>query len=379
MNRRGVRYIYLLIGVMLWAFWLSACGKGDEPNAAMGENDAPVVETATIEAADLPIRIRYVGSTHPRAFVIIEARVPGLITSYSGELGERVAKDSVLARIDDVDYVLAVKESAANLELAQAQYDSIRKTHERIKELLPKQAVPQERADTVKGQMLAAQAQVTRMESVLEIAKERLNKTRIVSPMDGWVGKRFVEVGANVDPGEPLFRIVDLSVIKVVIFVTENDYGYLKTGQPVEFVVDAYPDRRFSGTIERLGVEADERTNTFEVEIRVPNPDGLLKAGMSAQVETVREILPNAVFVPQSAVLYREGGPKAFILDESGVAHERAIALGEGSGDRIRVLSGLNDKETLVTKGQHYINEGSKPRLQSQKRPAPDNSRSPNS
>jgi len=373
MNRRRVRYIHSLIWVVC-VFFLSGCGKGGEPNASTGEDNTPVVETITVEAADLPIRVRYVGTTHPKASVVLEARVPGLVKSYSVELGERVTKDSVLARIDDVDYVLAVREAAANLELAQAEYDSIRKTHARIKELLPKQAVPQERADTVKGRMLAAQAQVARMESVLEIAKERLNKTRIVSPMDGWVAKRFVEIGANVDPGKPLFRIVDLSVIKVVIFVTESDYGYLKPGQTVDIVVDAYARRHYFGTIERLGVEADARTNTFEIEIRVPNPDGLLKAGMSAEVELEREMLTDAIFVPQSAILYREGGPRVFILDERGIAHERAITLGVGSGDRIRVLSGLNHRDTLVVKGQHYINEGSKPRLQSQNQLSPSNS-----
>ncbi|MBI4773437.1 MAG: efflux RND transporter periplasmic adaptor subunit [Deltaproteobacteria bacterium] len=373
MNCRRVPYIYPLVWIVC-AFLLSGCGNGGEPNASTGEDHAPVVETITIEAADLPIRVRYVGSTRPEASVVLEARVPGLIKSYFAELGERVAKDSVLARIEDVDYVLAVREAAANLELAQAQFDSIRKTHGRIKELLPKQVVPQERADTVEGEMLAAQAQVARMESVLEIAKERLSESRIISPMDGWVAERFVEIGANVDPGEPLFRIVDLSLIKVVIFVTEIDYGYLKPGQTADIAADAYPDRRFSGAIQRLGVEADERTNTFKVEIRVPNPEGVLKAGMSAEVKLVRKIVPGAVFVPQSAILYREGGPRVFILDEHGIAHERAITLGEASGDQIRVLSGLNDKETLVVKGQHYIREGSKPRLQLQKQPSPNNS-----
>jgi len=146
--------------------------------------------------------------------------------------------------------------------------------------------------------------------------------------------------------------------------VTEKDYGYLQKGQKVDLTVDAYSKRRFYGHIHRLAVEADAKTNTFEVEIQVANPEGLLKAGMSAHVVLVREILQNAIFIPQSAVLYREKGPCVFILDdETGVAREQEVTLGAASGDQIQVLSGLHNSSTLVVKGQHYIKNGSKPKV----------------
>ncbi len=357
------RILITLLGVWSLTALLCAC-NGESTGQAQPAEERPVVRTMILKPEDVFIPVRYVGATEPSSTVTVEARIRGLVQRLLKDMGDRVSEGELIASIDDTDYRLAAAEAKSALKLARVRRDTALRSHERMKELLPRQAVAQQRADDVEGEALAAQAEVERVRVLLDSAEEQLAKTRVQSPLKGLVSRRFVEVGDNVEPGEPLFRLVSLSPIEIRIFVNERDYTALTAGGTVDVRVDAFPEEDLQGVVHRLAVEADPKTNTFEVEIRLPNTDGRLKAGMSAEVSFVRREMKDALLVPQNAVLYRKGKTLVFVLDPEDVAREREVVLGSPYEDWIRIVSGLRSDERLIIEGQHYLKDGSRPRLQ---------------
>jgi RND family efflux transporter MFP subunit len=112
--------------------------------------------------------------------------------------------------------------------------------------------------------------------------------------------------------------------------------------------------------VDKIGIKADSRTNTFEIEILVDNPDFRLKAGLTARVTIQTEVIPNAVMIPQNSVIFRESGKEVFVVDENNLAVARNVTLGRVDGSDVRILDGLNTGDKLVVAGGPYLKPGDK-------------------
>ena len=144
------------------------------------------------------------------------------------------------------------------------------------------------------------------------------------------------------------------------IHLTESDYISVDQDDPVLVTLEAFPEKEYTGKIDRIGVKADERTNTFDVEILIENADLMLKAGLTGRVRITADIIPNAVLIPQSAVLYREKTREVFIVDTNNRAQSRVIKLGRTEGSQIQVLEGLTPGDRLIVTGGQYLEPGDK-------------------
>jgi len=323
--------------------------------------DKPVtIKVLEIEARDLPVVVEAVGRITPNREVTLAAEVSGKVASYRAEVGHRVKSGQVLVEFDPVDFRLALNEAEANLAATQARLHAAAQAFDRSKTLLPRQVISPDSFDKVEAEYKAARADLSRAQAGVDLAGERLAKTRVTAPFPGLVAARMVEIGQMAAPGQPLMTIVDLDPVRVKVYLAERDYVDLERQDPVSVTVEAFPGREFPARIDVICIQADPRTNTFCLEVLVDNPDLLLKAGLTARVRTITRVIPQAVLAPQSAVLYRGDKTEIFVVGPGRTAERREVKLGRTQGSLVQITENLNSGDRLVIAGQQYLKPGDK-------------------
>ncbi len=347
--------VMMVLSVLLGSI-LCACQPPDEKPAAKAKPRA--VRVQTIVSRDLPVTVNAVGRLAPDREVMVSAEVPGIIISYKTDVGSRVATGDTLAALDDADYRLALKEAEANLRTARIRLPVEKNAFARAQRLLPEKAITPELYDKAEAAYAAAEASVARLESLVGMARRRLQKTTITAPFSGHVTQRFVEAGQLIAAGNPVMTIADMRAMRVNIYINEMDYVHLEKSDPVSITVEAYADAIYRGRVDTIGIQADARTNTFEVEILVDNPNNRLKAGLTARVHIRTRTIPNAIMVPQHSILFREDRREVFVIDKDNLAAVRSVKLGRVDGSQVRITEGLEPGETLVISGGQYLKPG---------------------
>jgi len=264
----------------------------------------------------------------------------------------------VLVSLDPTDYELSLSEAMASLTAAKARLDVTAKSYQRIKSLLPRDVITPDAYEKSEAEYKAAKATVAQVEAVVNIARERLKKTKIHAPFSGLVSSRLIEFGQSIAPGQPLMVISDLDTMRVKVHISEKAYVSLNLEDPVSLTIDAYPGKELEARIDRIGIKADQMTSTFGVEVLVDNRDLLLKTGLTARVSLISSVLRNTIMIPQSAVLYKENRREVFIVDPDNGAVRREVKLGLADGALIQVIEGLKPGDKLVISGEQYLKPG---------------------
>jgi RND family efflux transporter MFP subunit len=337
---------------------VTGCTPSGEPKA-VADKPRPV-RTETIQRRDLPITVHAVGRLVPDREVVVSAQVTGIVTQLNADVGTKVATDDTLVRLDPLDYTLALNEAEANLRSAQARLSAAENSYQRAQQLLPEKAISVQLFDTAEAEFRTARAQVSQVAAAVDIARQRLGKTVIRSPFDGHVTRRMVELGQNVAVGDPVMDIADMKTMRVRIYINEQDYVRLDKQDPVTVTVEAYPEAPVAGRVDKIGIKADPRTNTFEVELLLENPAFRFKAGLTARVSIQTDVIADAVLIPQGSVLFREDHQEVFVVEEGGLAAVRQVRLGRVDGSVVRILQGLQPGDTLVVAGAQYLKSGDK-------------------
>jgi len=202
-----------------------------------------------------------------------------------------------------------------------------------------------------------------------DITGVKFELAEVTSPVDGIVGKVYLDKGAGVSPpspspqmGTPIFRIVNMDKVKVVINVIEKELPKIKVNQTAEIKVEAYPDKIFSGKVNLVSPVVDPQTRTAQAEITLSNPRHLLKPGMFAQVKIVEKTKKEAVLV-SSYVILEKGDEKTVFVVEKGKAFSKLVKIGDFGSDLVEIMDGLTPGETLVVSGQHKLSPGDSVRI----------------
>jgi RND family efflux transporter MFP subunit len=310
------------------------------------------------------------------------------------DIADTVQRNQVVAELDNAEYVQAVAQAQADLEVARAtlsEAESILEiAHREFKrtESLFKRGIASDsdfdasRQDLLakQAQLKVAAAQVTKAESSLETANIRLGYTMVTA---GWTGgqenrvvaERYVDEGQTVAANAPLLMIVELNPIVGVVFVTEKDYAQLKPGQSVSLTTDAYPAEKFSGRIDRIAPVFRKSTRQSRIEMIIDNPQDRLKPGMFIRVTVVLAQVEKATIVPELALTIRDDKSGVFIVSEDGKSvNWREVRVGIREGYRVQVTGeGLFGR--VVTLGQQLVNDGSQisiPAVQNKNSAGPD-------
>jgi multidrug efflux pump subunit AcrA (membrane-fusion protein) len=207
----------------------------------------------------------------------------------------------------------------------------------------------------------SAQASVEAERTQVEIAKQEVADTIVRAPFSGFVTTRDVAVGEFVSSADVIAVIIRSNPIKIQMQVAEADVPSILVGRGVSIQVDAYRDRRFSGSVSAINPSVDQTSRSFIVEARIENGDNALRAGMFATARINKEGGSVGVFVPKSAVYNHipTGSFRAFVIVD-GVAKLRTVQLGSEEGDMYQILSGLEADEVVATSNLDQLYEGAK-------------------
>jgi len=394
---------------LLFLFFLNSCEKADTKPAV--EEKAYNVQVKAAEKKPLQPFVEAIGTLYPNDEVTVSTEVDGILSDLKAEEGTRVSKGMLLAQIDDTDYLLEVKRAEATVEaadsrlqqlvtgarpqeiqLAKAEIDQSladlekrKADRERAKKLFDGQYISAQDWDAArtayevavathqkakqnlglvtegprKEEIAAARAQLDQSKAALSLARQKLGKTKVFSPLAGVVRLKRVSKGEFVKNGNPLYTIIQSNPLKLRFTLSEKDVGKVKPLQEVSLRVDAFPEKEFKGKVTVIFPSLEEKTRTLMVEAMVPNPEESLKAGLFTKVILYTGPAKEAVVIPITALLYEEAKIKVFVED-GGRAREKPVAVGGKYGELMEIAEGLKEGEKVVVAGQQNLSEGVK-------------------
>lgn len=300
------------------------------------------VSVAAARQKELTSALSLVGTVTPNREVAVASETSGRVVAASLPQGEYKGQGSVLVAVDDELRRIGVQ--MAEVTLAKA-----RKDLERFEMAQTENALPDQQLDM-------ARFQVKQAESALATARRQLRDTRIVAPFGGVIVNKMVEVGAMVQPGMVVANMVDVSVLKVRINVSEKDVFNLRVGDRVEVSSDVHPGVSYNGTISTIGAKGDE-AHTYPIEVVVANNASKpLRAGMFARVRFVSIPKRTSTVIPRTAIVGSVKDPKVYVV-RNGVAYGRQILVGEDVGTDIEVVGGLMPADEIVISGQNNLRD----------------------
>jgi multidrug efflux pump subunit AcrA (membrane-fusion protein) len=251
--------------------------------------------------------------------------------------------------------------SASEYDLAESTYLAAKAQFERVTQSLRVAELGARQED-----IAAAEAEVQRLEARVKRLREDVQKTTLRSPVSGVITQRYTEVGQWLERGGKVVDVIDLRAVLVRVPVHEKDISRLRAGDEATIVLDALPDRPFTGRVKHIIPQADPASRTFPVKIEVPNsPDSAIKAGMFARVRLRAGTAQAGVFVPKDAVVRQPTGLVVFVVQEekarlvpikTGRSHDGLIEVIDGSvkpGDTVVVTGNetLRDQAAVMVKG----------------------------
>lgn len=372
MRRRSVLLIAALALGSLVAFRLYQ--EMDETSAENEPRRGPrgqLVEAVLPEVSTITERVSLVGSLRAKQRVEVTPKLSGRVVEIRVDRGDRVRVGQIIARLEDDELRQQVRRAEASLLVArasvaqrEAELRNIQAELRRYRNLERDGIVSSQQLEQIETSVEVAEAQVnlssagvSQAEAELEELRIRLSQTEVLSPLTGSVAERYVDPGAMVSSTTPIVLILDLSRLVTVVNVPERAINKIQAGNTARVFVDAVPGEPFSGRVTRISPLLDAQTRTAPVEIELPNPAGQLKAEMFARVDLNLLAEREAMLVPRQALVYRSNQPGVFVV-ESDLAQFRRIETGVTEGDRIEIISGLSENDTIVTRGANLLKNG---------------------
>ncbi|MPZ18696.1 MAG: efflux RND transporter periplasmic adaptor subunit [Luteitalea sp.] len=336
-----------------------------------GERPTPTVELGAVTRGEISANLTVVGNLVGAQTVDVGPKVSGRLEAVDVRIGDSVRRGQRLALVEDRELQEQVRQQESAYEVAQATIrqreadlgvaeSNARRSRSLFeRKILAQQALEdaEAAAQSARAQLDLARAQYSQAGSRLEELRITLANTRVVSPVHGFVGKRYLDPGVQVSPAGPIVSVVDISLVRLVVNLVERDLRRVQPGVPAVVQVDAYPGEAFKGRVARLAPVLDPATRTAQMEVEVPNSDSRLKPGMYARVSLQTAHSQDALVVPRNAVVDQEGRRGVFLVNER-TARFTEIRTGIEEPQRVEVVSGLSEGQQVVTTGAAGLRHG---------------------
>ena len=396
-NGKKKRKRYLYVGGSIFVVILIVLGV---TAATRGGTKIDKSKLATVDRGDLAKSVVATGKVEPITKVEVKSKASGIVKKLYVDYGDRVKKGQVLAELDKEEILAQVRAQQATVEAAEASVVSAQADLERAQvdaqgpdiptlklaydraQKMAKEGVVSEasrddaernyvmavnKRDVARAQLSVLKAKISQAKAQAATARAQLNQLReqydyttIVSPIDGIVLSRDVEIGDAVSSilvlgstATLVMTLGDTSEVYVKGKVDESDIGKVYLGQPARIKVESFKDKTFNGKVTKIspmGVEKDNVT-TFEVRVSINNPGGELKAAMTANAEIILEEHKNVLQIPEGAIIY-DKDKKAFVEIPNPSAKDGkkkvAVNIGISNGAKTEVLGGLKEGEQVV-------------------------------
>jgi HlyD family secretion protein len=301
------------------------------------------------------------------AIVKVGTRATGTLTHLKYQVGDYVKKGELIAKIDDREILANIRNTEAQIEeqkrdldAKQAQYEYSKINYERETRLLEKEYTTKDSVDIAKREMNVTLAQVELAKAKVKEMMERLNAlqvslsyTKIYAPISGFVSTVSTQEGETVVSGLSaaiLITIIDPSKLEMWIYVDETDIGRTKPGMKVEYWVDTYRDKRFSGKIDMIYPQPEIKDNIvyYLAIVKIdPKDTALLRPEMTTHVRIIVEEKKDVLVVPNNAVRFEEGKNVVYIKGKE-KSERREVTPGIRDDQFTEIISGLSEGEGIV-------------------------------
>lgn len=366
-RRRGLSGAFLWLVAALMPLALTACsnvraGASDDP-AATGGRPAVAVSVAPVVTGNLTEAIEVVGALAPKFATDIKSEVSGTVAEVYVTEWVPVRTGTRLARLQTAEAEAIVEAARAVAAQARVAETRARREDERALQLRQYGLITPQAADDARSALEAAEATTAAADAQGRAAEARLAKLFITAPMDGVIALRGVNAGdrvENMGSAGPMFRIVDNRLLELTVSVPSVSLGALRTGQILEFGVDALPGRTFAGRVAFINPVVDDANRSVKVVADVPNGDLALKGGLFARGRIVVSTQANVLQVPRAALTNWDVGKATadvFVVRD-GKAEKRAVRTGQMPGSMVEITAGLAVGERVVTRGAFALKPG---------------------
>jgi RND family efflux transporter MFP subunit len=371
----------------------SVAARADRAETAERARPAREVQVVAAREDRLVRAIAVTGTLAAEEQVTLSMKVTGRLDALLVDLGSRVSKGQVVARLIPTDFSLRVKQADAALQQgrvrlglpphgeddaidvletsvvrqARALLDEQRLIHERIATFVKRGISAKAELDAADAALKVAegryqdaleevrnrQAILEQRRTELELARQALRDSSLTSPLDGMVRERHTTVGQYLAVGSPVVTIVRMHPLRLRLAIPERESLSIRVNQDVAVTVEGDPTK-YPGRIARISPAIDEASRTLMVEAEVPNPDSALRPGAFANAEVITAAQARALLVPASAIVTFAGVDKVLIAQDN-KAVERPVALGRREGDRVEIVSGLAPGEAVIVQPGNLV------------------------
>jgi RND family efflux transporter MFP subunit len=351
---------FLTLALTLLLF--PSCSKKSSGSEDTEEGVANIVAEVTItrvERADIESTLSVSGtiSALPNQDVRVSSMVPGRVARMMVAEGDRIREGQVLAKIDDRPFRDQVQQAQAAVDQAKANLENSGLNLQRNERLLERGIAARKDVEDARTQSSVNKALLSQAEAALSLARLNLARTEVRSPLTGMVVKRLLSVGEQVDgtAAQPVFEVASTSEVELFGNVPALYLDKIRVGQTLRISTDAFPGKVFQSHIVAISPAVDPATNVGLVRIRIANGAGLLRLGMFLTAQVPLETHRNALVAPLGAV-YRDqdGNPEVYCV-EGEKAEAVPVKLGLETKDRVELLSGAQEGETIILGGGYGL------------------------
>jgi multidrug efflux pump subunit AcrA (membrane-fusion protein) len=395
-----LRVIQVLPALLFVAAVAPACGKSKTAQA-LSRNDSTTIGAVEKVSQQTVVRaVEIVGTLAAVDEVVVSSEADGLVARILHDMGDRVRAGDPLVELDREKAQYNLNQQRASLQRALAQYGApdtehlpameqtpdvqkakaelvqAQQSYDRAKELMNRQLVPRQALDDADAMLQSKkasydsslqnarnlQANILAADAAMRLADRELRDTYIRAPFDGYIQKRFVNVGQLVKGSGspvPVMAVVRIDPLKVTGEIPEKMVPWIVVGQDVELLVDAYPVKAIAGKMSRISPAVNSATRAFAFEALVPNTDALLKPGTFARVKVQTNKSDTVLTLPYSALQYRYGVNRVFVVNGDRLV-AKELRVGERLGERIEIVSGVAAGETVAMTDVDKLADGLK-------------------
>ena len=351
---------------------LGACQKS-APNQAPGSMPPPEVAVAVVKLRDLPATFEYVAQISGVREVEVRPRVSGILEKWNFTEGSKVAAGQSLFTIDAAPYRAAFAKAEADMVSAQASFDQAKRSAARLKPLYEAKAVSQkEYDDATSGEQIAG-AKVKVAQAAVTEARLNLSYTRVEAPISGITSRALQSEGSlvqaqqtlltkisQIDPVHVIFSFTEAEHLKFTREMTDGTLRLPKDGKfDVKLKLADGSEYARPGKVDFTDVRVDPATGTIDARAVIGNPNGLLRPGQFARVQLSGGVRPNAIAIPQRAVLEGPGSKIVLIVNAQGIVEPHPVQVGDWTGDEWVIIGGLKAGDQVIVDGVVKARPGS--------------------
>lgn len=359
MNRVKLAPVGVFLQIAAFALGLSGCSNEHRIEAAAPEMVSDVAVVVARRTA-VPDWLEAVGTVRAAQTSRVSSEMMGKIIEIRAHEGDRVQSGQVLATIDDAQPRAAMDQATASvtatekeLAAADSEFALAQTTLQRYQQLYEKKSVSPQEFDEIKTRYQSAEARRDSAKARLSVASAMLSQAQtslsyaqIRAPFAGIVTEKLADAGTLASPGMPLFTLEDTRSFRFEATVDESEIRIARVAQSVSVAIDALGAAQISGRVAQIVPAADPASRTFLVKIQLP-ADARLRSGLFGRARFPRG-RHAAMLIPRAAVVDRGQLQGVYVLDSNQIAGLRYVTLGQSNGDKVEVLSGLQDGEKFV-------------------------------